>query len=153
MEESATTHSHHVSNAVKLTIAFRKIMYSCNCQGVDEGECLKYSIVALYPYTQSHAACRGFTIVNNFSIFSLGICCYNEELCADLVQALMNLVNSSGLKVKQMFDRLQRRLKSADEKTLFMSGVKGEGRSHVQRRQKRRDQNRPPDKETSSINK
>ena len=58
----------------------------------------------------------------------------------------MNLVNSSGLKVKQMFDRLQRRLKSADEKTLFILGVKGEGRSHVQRRQKRRDQNRPPDK-------
>ena len=27
MQESATTHSHHVSNAVKLTIAFRKIMY------------------------------------------------------------------------------------------------------------------------------
>ena len=66
------------------------------------------------------------------------------------VQALRNLVNTSRQRIQQLFTELDKRLKSADKKD--QSGVIGEGRADVQKKQKTNTtRNRPPDNETSST--
>ena len=57
-------------------------------------------------------------------------------------------MNRSGQRLEQLFNQLNRRLKSADEKELL--GVRGERITigGVQQKIKRRDQNRPSDMST-----
>ena len=66
------------------------------------------------------------------------------------VQALKNFVNISSQRIQQLFNDLDKRLKSADKKN--QSAVIGEGRADVQKNQKTKTTgNRPPDNETSST--
>ena len=55
-----------------------------------------------------------------------------------LVQALRNLVNVSGQRIQQLFNALDRRLKSADKKD--QSGVRGQEGDGVQKKHKTRTQ-------------
>ena len=52
-------------------------------------------------------------------------------------------MNVSGQRIQQIFNQLNRRLKSADKKT--QSGVRGQGRDKGQKT------NRPPDNQTTST--
>ena len=52
-------------------------------------------------------------------------------------------MNMSGQRIQQIFNQLDRRLKSADKKT--QSGVRGQGRDRGQKT------NRPPDNQTTST--
>ena len=77
-----------------------------------------------------------------------------------IVQALRNLVNRSGQIAQQLFDQLDRRLKSADKKEqsgdrgqgvgggeVGSEGVKSMGESSDQKKQKT-GRNAPPDNQT-----
>ena len=58
-------------------------------------------------------------------------------------------MNRSGQRLAQLFNQLNRRLKSADEKEQF--GVRGERTGGVQQKIERRDQNRPDTSSTTNI--
>ena len=73
-------------------------------------------------------------------------CVHSECLTsghAVIVQALRNLANMSGQRIQQIFNQLDRRLKSADKKT--QSGVRSQGRDRGQKTK------RPPDNQTTST--
>ena len=66
------------------------------------------------------------------------------------MQALRNLVNTSRQRIQQLFTDLDRRLKSADKKD--QSGVTGEGRAGVQKKQEKKTTgNTPPDNDTTTT--
>ena len=66
-----------------------------------------------------------------------------------LSQTLRNLANTSGQTVRNLFDKLERRLKSTDEKALFYSG--GAGGQQRPQRSKRRGQNRQTDSAREGV--
>jgi ankyrin repeat protein len=67
-----------------------------------------------------------------------------------VTQALRNLANSSGKRIREIFAALDRRLKSADKKE--RSGVKGGGKDGGQRKQKKKTTGKRPSESSSTSN-
>ena len=65
------------------------------------------------------------------------------------MQALRNLVNRSGQIVRQIFNDLDRRLKSSEKKE--QSRVIGQERDSVQKQKTKTTEDRPPDNQTTST--
>ena len=65
------------------------------------------------------------------------------------MQALRNLVNRSGQIVRQIFNDLDRRLKSTEKKE--QSRVIGQERDSVQKQKTKTTEDRPPDNQTTST--
>ena len=63
----------------------------------------------------------------------------------------MNLVNRTGQRLTQLFTQLDRRLKLLDEKEKSSEVMGQEGRDDIHH--KGRDDNRPPDSQTTSTDK
>ena len=65
------------------------------------------------------------------------------------MQALRNLVNRSGQIARQIFNDLDRRLKSTEKKE--QSRVIGQERDSVQKQKTKTTEDRPPDNQTTST--
>ena len=65
------------------------------------------------------------------------------------MQALKNLVNRSGQIARQIFNDLDRRLKSTEKKE--QSRVIGQERDSVQKQKTKTTEDRPPDNQTTST--
>ena len=65
------------------------------------------------------------------------------------MQALRNLVNRSGQIARQIFNDLDRRLKSSEKKE--QSRVIGQERDSVQKQKTKTTEDRPPDNQTTST--
>ena len=65
------------------------------------------------------------------------------------MQALRNLVNRSGQLARQIFNDLDRRLKSTEKKE--QSRVIGQERDSVQKQKTKTTEDRPPDNQTTST--
>ena len=118
----ATPHSHPVSNHCASDLALCSISYQGTHSPVMDSSAASDQIISISGQRRRRRRVPQITEVSHTHT-----CVHSECLTsgyAVIVQALWNLVNVSGQRIQQIFNQLDRRLKSADKKT--QSGDRGQ---------------------------